>query len=51
MKKHFLLGIVVGSIVTAASIILSTPTNGEELVEEFEVEEETIKEKIEAKIH
>ena len=38
MKKHFIGGILVGSIIAAVSIILMSPQNGLDIVEEIETD-------------
>ncbi len=50
MKRSFAFGIILGSAITAASIILMSPTNGDYIAEELEVEEELLAQSIKSKI-
>lgn len=43
MKKSLAIGMILGSVLTAASIALMSPTNGVEIVQEIEVEEELLR--------
>lgn len=45
-KKHLLFGIIAGAVITGVSILLMDPENGEELIEDLQLENELLKDKV-----